>query len=272
MKSILIIKFGAIGDVIRTTPILRRLKGHITWLTYPESIPLLKNNGFIDRVMPFIDYRKLLNMRFDWVINLEEDRRAHALCALLKARKMTYWCKEWCRMSIDDELKKRNKKSYQYYMFKSLGWTFKGEEYVLNVEPRAVKEEIVGIESRLSDTWKLKRWDKYHELAGALRKKGFKVRFFKHRDNISDFLKDINECSIIVSGDTLAMHLGLGLSKKLVTIFGPTSSSEIYTYGRMKKIVYPISCQCCYKRKCDKKPNCMDSVSVNKVLSAIRTL
>ena len=272
MKSVLVIKFGAMGDVIRTTPILRRLKGHITWLTYPESIPLLQNNAFIDRVMPFTDYRKLLNSKFDWVINLEEDRKAHALCALLKAKKRTYWCKEWCRMSIDDELKKRNKKSYQYYMFKSLGLEFRGEEYVLNLEPKVVKDDIIGIEVRAGDRWKLKRWDKYAKLIRLLRGKGYRAKVFKHRDNIMDFLKDINDCKVIVSGDTLAMHLGLGLRKKVVTIFGPTSSSEIYTYGRMKKVVPPISCQYCYKRKCNKKPNCMHSVSVNKVLNAIRTI
>lgn len=269
MQSILIIKFGAIGDVIRTTPILRKLKGHITWLTYPESIPLLQDNPFIDRVVPFKDSRKILNNRFYWVINLEEDWKARAMCELVKAKKKTSWCKEWCEMSINDDVKKRNKKSYQHYMFKSLGLEFKGEEYVLNLGPKVVKDGVVGIESRASDIWKLKRWDKYSELASLLRKNGFKVKVFKNRNNINDFLKDINDCKIIVSGDTLAMHLGLGLKKKVVAIFGPTSSTEIYSYGRMKKVVSPISCQCCYRKQCSKIPNCMDLISVKKVFDAI---
>lgn len=44
-KRILIIKLGAMGDVIRTTPLIRKLrevwpKAEISWLTYhPELIP-----------------------------------------------------------------------------------------------------------------------------------------------------------------------------------------------------------------------------------------
>lgn len=269
MKSILIIKFGAKGDVIRTTPILRRVKGEVSWLTYKDSVPLLCNNPFIHRVIDFKDCRILLDKKFDWVINLEEDWRARAIHELVKAKKKTLWCREWCEMSIDDEAKKRNKKSYQYYMFKALGLSFKGEEYVLNEEPKIVKDGVVGIENRAGDTWRLKLWDKYPKLISLLQKKGFKIKIFKHRDNVDDFLKDINDCRIIVTGDTLAMHLGLGLKKKIVAIFGPTSSTEIYSYGRMKKIISPAACQCCYKRQCDKKPNCMDLISARDVYNAV---
>jgi len=269
MKSILIVKFGAIGDMIRTTPILRRIKGRITWLTYPEGMAFLQGNPFINQLVSFKDYRKLLNSRFDWVINLEEDWRARVVCELVRAKKKSFWCREWCEMSIDDEVKKRNKRSYQYYMFKSLGLKFRGEGYVLNVEPKAVKDDVIGIEGRASDTWRLKRWDKYSELASLLRKNGFKVKLFKYRDNINDFLEDVNDCKIIVSGDTLAMHLGLGLRKKVVAIFGPTSSSEIYSYGRMKKVVAPSVCQCCYKRRCDRVPSCMHLISVKDVFEAV---
>jgi hypothetical protein len=53
---ILVIKLGATGDVLRTTPILRALKAkypssHITWIVDPISAPLLKSNPFIDRVL-----------------------------------------------------------------------------------------------------------------------------------------------------------------------------------------------------------------------------
>jgi len=65
------------------------------------------------------------------------------------------------------------------------------------------------------------------------------------------------------------MHLGLGLKKKTVVMFGPTSSSEIYSYGRMIKAVSPITCQCCYKRECLKNPSCMDLIPVKKVFDVI---
>ena len=41
--STLIIKLGAMGDVLRTTTILRALPGPVTWVTRPASLPLLHN-------------------------------------------------------------------------------------------------------------------------------------------------------------------------------------------------------------------------------------
>src|SRR5580658_8338803 len=53
---ILIIKLGAIGDVLRTTPLLPFLKerypeSHITWLVDAVAVPLLADNPRIDRIL-----------------------------------------------------------------------------------------------------------------------------------------------------------------------------------------------------------------------------
>src|SRR4051812_12769819 len=70
---ILVIKLGAIGDVIRTTPILRRLKelhpsSHITWLVEELGAPLLKLNPLIDKVLtPSLGTLARLQVeKFDW--------------------------------------------------------------------------------------------------------------------------------------------------------------------------------------------------------------
>jgi len=44
--SVLIIKLGATGDVVRTTPLLRRLDGPVSWITAKSNLPLLEG---IDR-------------------------------------------------------------------------------------------------------------------------------------------------------------------------------------------------------------------------------
>ncbi|MCX5886603.1 MAG: glycosyltransferase family 9 protein, partial [Proteobacteria bacterium] len=82
-KRILIIKLGAIGDVIRTTPVLRKLKevypsSEIWWLTHtPEILPA----SFIDRPVRF-DPASLLVVEstpFDIVYNLDKDSEACAV-------------------------------------------------------------------------------------------------------------------------------------------------------------------------------------------------
>jgi ADP-heptose:LPS heptosyltransferase len=40
--KVLIIKLGATGNVVRTTPLIPRLDGQITWLTRGKNIVLLE--------------------------------------------------------------------------------------------------------------------------------------------------------------------------------------------------------------------------------------
>jgi len=54
-------------------------------------------------------------------------------------------------------------------MFNSVGLRVRGEEYVLPEEPQVVQDNIIGIENRAGDTWKLKRWNKYSELISLLK-------------------------------------------------------------------------------------------------------
>ena len=87
-KRILIIKLGAIGDVIRTTPLLHKLKevhpkAKITWLTAtPEVVP-----SIVDEIMDFslINLTTLRSTSFDLVFNLDKDREACALTEQLTA-------------------------------------------------------------------------------------------------------------------------------------------------------------------------------------------
>jgi len=268
-QKIAIIKLGAIGDVLRTTPILRVLKGEITWITDSDSVRLLEGNPYIKEIVPFCEFNRIANKNFDWIINLEEDWRARALENMIASPKKTGWNPIWCLMSIDDDVKKANKETYQWHMFKSIGKKFNGQEYVLSIKPKKVKRPIIGIEMRSGDRWPTKRWHKFPELIGLLKKKGLQVKIFDFREDLKDFSKDINDCKIVVSGDTLSMHLGLALEKNVIAIFGPTSSNEIYGYGRMTKIISPLKCVCCYKRNCEKKPNCMDAIKLKEVFKAI---
>jgi heptosyltransferase-2 len=72
-KKILIIKLGAIGDVLRTTTILTAIKEkygnntHITWIVDPASKDLLKSNTLIDRVWTIDEKNelKLAKEKFD---------------------------------------------------------------------------------------------------------------------------------------------------------------------------------------------------------------
>ncbi|TAK67808.1 MAG: glycosyltransferase family 9 protein, partial [Bacteroidetes bacterium] len=150
-KRILIIKLGAIGDVIRTTPLLHKLKqvephAELWWLTYsPDVVP-----RSVDVILSYNaqSLAILQATRFDVVYNLDKDREASALCSLLAAKKKKgYTLREGKCVPINkaaehkyltglfDDLSKANTKSYQEEIFELCGFKFSGEEYIMPEVP-----------------------------------------------------------------------------------------------------------------------------------------
>jgi heptosyltransferase-2 len=76
----------------------------------------------------------------------------------------------------------------------------------------------------------------------------------------------------VVTGDTTAMHLAIGLKKKVIALFGPTCAQEIELYDRGEKVVSSIHCAPCYRRKCEVSPNCMEAITAEEVMKKIKGL
>lgn len=96
-KKILIIKLGALGDVMRTTPVLHAFKAqdpncYITWITRKNARPMLELSKLIDRLITVEEQDqsgmlRLLVEEFDEVHNYDKEDAATALAALAKAPK-----------------------------------------------------------------------------------------------------------------------------------------------------------------------------------------
>jgi heptosyltransferase-2 len=70
--NVLIIKLGATGDVVRTTPLLRRLNGEVTWITAAANTVVLQGNGHHLRCLSWEEGEKALDLHYDLTINLED--------------------------------------------------------------------------------------------------------------------------------------------------------------------------------------------------------
>ncbi|MEW6511107.1 MAG: glycosyltransferase family 9 protein, partial [Bacteroidota bacterium] len=138
-ERILIIKLGAVGDVIRTTPILHAFKrthpaAHIWWLTLtPEILP-----SQVDVPLPFTpqSLATLGAVRFDLLVNLDKDREACALAVMLNAKERRgFTLKDGIPVPVDadavrkymtglfDDLSRANTKSYVQEIFEISGLT-----------------------------------------------------------------------------------------------------------------------------------------------------
>ncbi|PIR15193.1 MAG: hypothetical protein COV48_15740, partial [Elusimicrobia bacterium CG11_big_fil_rev_8_21_14_0_20_64_6] len=235
-REILIIKLGALGDVLRTTPLLRRLDGRVTWVTRREAFPLLSGNPRIERLVPVEAGDEVRARAYDLVINFDEDDLACRLASTVRARRRvgagvrdgakTYCAASapWFDMSLisrlgleaADRLKARGRASYQDYLFRACGLRFRGEEYMLSLRPVRIDERLVALERRVGLTWPAKAWTGFPELSTDLRAEGFVASTLRRRRRLEDYLEDINRCGLLVTGDTLAMHVALALRKKVV--------------------------------------------------------
>jgi heptosyltransferase II len=291
IKQILILKLGALGDVIRTTPLLRVLEGEVTWVTSAVAMPLLSGNPYIAQLLAVDEPGFHLASKYDVVINLEDDVASAKLASAaaagsivgpyLNGAGVTYTESSgaWFDMSLSsvhgrqiaDALKMRNRKTYQEMIFSALGMTFSGEDPVLNLPLRkTVVPGLIGIEERAGGVWPSKRWNRYAELAARIESSGYRTKFFKQRESVIDYADDINECEFVICGDTLAMHIALALGKKVVALFTCTSPYEIYGYGRLGKVISPLLERYFYQREYAPEP--ADAIATADVEACFRTM
>lgn len=164
-----------------------------------------------------------------------------------------------------------------------------------NIKPA---ETVIGLNTGAGPRWKQKKWTfqgfveliemidaKLHSrilLYGGPHEKERNKRLQElfagkvidtgHDNTLREFFALLSLCDVAVTGDTIALHALLGLGKKVVALFGPTSAQEIEMYDRGSKIVADLDCTCCYRHDCDREPNCMQSIEPVVVYKEIKKL
>ncbi len=313
-KRILIIKLGAIGDVIRTTPLLRKLKevepsAEIWWLTLsPEVLP----KQWIDVLLPFTpqSLATLQATTFDTIYCLDKDKDACALNLMLTARmKKGYTLENGKCIPVDkeaehkyltgvfDDISKANTKSYQEEIFEICGFRFVKEENIMPdvdgfVWKLPKKKRIVGLNTGCGGRWTSRLWPEpnWIALAKKLKTAGYVPLLLggeqEHEKNkklakasgalylghfpLKQFISEVNQCELVVTAVTMAMHLTIGLQKKIVLFNNIFNKYEFELYGRGEILEPDFDCDCFYAPTC---PNdCMQYLSVKKVFDACQRL
>jgi len=284
----LIIKLGATGDVVRTTPLLRRLSGQISWITAENNLVVLRGIDRQIRCVSWEDRRKVADCVYDLVINLEDDRETSGFLREVSFRQLfgaylgrdeellyTSDSSEWFDLSLissygrdkADELKLSNRRAYQELIFDGLGFCFGGEKYCLPTPRRTGLEGDVAISSTAGPVWPMKKWAFYNELKKELESAGLKVNTLETRSTLLEHLADVQGHRCLVSGDSLPMHLALGSGVRSVSLFTCTSPWEIYGYGLQEKIVSPLLADFFYQRGYDERAT--TAISVEQVFGAV---
>jgi ADP-heptose:LPS heptosyltransferase len=286
--NVLIIKLGATGDVVRTTPLLSRLTDDVTWLTAAKNIALLKGLKDNLRSLSWEEREKALDTDYDLAINLEDTLDVAQFLKTVRCREIfgayldssnslryTENSSRWFDLSLisshgrqeADRLKLLNRYPYQELIFSGLGFQFAGETYLLPEPIETGLSGDVAIAADAGPIWPMKKWAYYDELRQQLEAQGLTVNVLPERSSLLEHLSDVQNHRCLVGGDSLPMHFALGTATRCVTLFNCTSPWEIYDYGIQKKIVSPLLEEFFYKRGYDDRAT--TAISVEEVLSAV---
>ncbi len=314
-SRILIIKLGAIGDVIRTTPLLVKLKevyphAQVWWLTLtPDVVPRT-----VDTILPFTpqSLATLGATTFDILYNLDKDKEACALASTVKATvKKGFTLREGRAAPIDadaahkfltgafDDLNRDNTKSYPAEIFEVCGFRFAGEEYILDPHrdegynwKLPGKKNVVGLNTGCGGRWVSRLWAEKNwvALAKKLRTAGYiplllggeqeheknlriarksGAKYFGHFP-LSRFICEVDQCDLVVTAVTMAMHITIGLRKKIVLFNNIFNRNEFELYGRGEILEPEFDCPCFFSPVC---PNdCMQYIYVDRVFKTVKRL
>ena len=340
-KKFLIIKQGELGDVLRTTPLVRAIKekhpnAYIVWLVEEKAKECVLRNPMIDEVViyhPSVLQRFMIE-KYDTIICLDKDIASITVATLVKAdHKLGFGMDEsgkviplnkeaeykWA-IGISDNLNRVNTLTYQKQIFEITGYYPSNQEYIFTLPDtsKIFEEEfrekhnlnnvqlLIGFNTGVGAKFLPRKWpsnyyielakliDKYLVSIGILYKllllggryetdrnnyiyqkclkAGCKNIIHTGTDNsLEDFFGLIDICDIVITSDTMGMHVAIALKKKLVVLMGPitTASIDVYESGPML-VSQEHDCLGCFRDVCDLPYQCMDAISPNTVFEEVK--
>ncbi|MFP3870953.1 MAG: glycosyltransferase family 9 protein [Syntrophobacteria bacterium] len=216
---------------------------------------------------------------------------------------------QWLRMGLFDDLKRENTESYQRLIHRLCRLELVDPRpllYLTDQERRSAEEHlqslgldrqrpVIGINTGAGPRWPQKSWTVDHQIglihliqdrhpAWQVLLLGGPEESEKNRllqescedmaitaspHPVREFAALVQQTHVLVTADTLALHIGLATARQIVALFGPTSRAEIDMCGLGEKLSANLECLGCYRTDCDRSPNCMELLAPETVRAAI---
>jgi heptosyltransferase-2 len=329
---LLIVKLGAVGDVLRTTCVLPALhrayeSPHVTWITRRSAAPLLASNPCVARVLtvedPYLEY--LLAERFTAGFGLDPEPLAASILTLSRCDRYFGFraddrgcvgpagseAEEWWLMGLDDGRKRANRRTFQSLLYQvcavagpchrpmlAIGADVRARAAALPAMSGAFEgRPLIGLNTGGGSRWQYKKWPiagwmaLVEELRGAVTGSsivllggphevdtnaliashfGDGVIFPGCHHDLPTFAALVERLDLLVTADSLALHMATALSRPVVALVGPTSPWELDLYGQGEVLTGDVDCIACYRETCDKRPACMDLLPATRVARAVQ--
>lgn len=303
-RKVLIIKLGygetldpdssgvvSFGDIVRTTVLLHAFPSaqwHVTWLVDPDGLPLLEGISKIDCLVAAVREipTELRNNEFDVVVNLEKDATICAQAAAMNAGQKYGFrfdetdgqiaCHEHgddaVAMCVDPEFKRQQTRSWSEQLFRVVGQDYAGEPYLFREASGTPARYDVGLNHLVGAKFPHKRWAEpnWQALQRALAPQ-HSVSWQQGQNNLEDYVNWIACCRVLVTNDSLGLHIAIALGIPVVALFGPTSATEVGDHACLTKLLPagPAVCDRCDGEVCARARPCMEDISVTDVQLAV---
>ena len=322
--KVLIVKHGALGDVVRTSYFIKSLKDkflnsiEIHWITNISSLDILRFNPFIDKIV--FNFSQILDEKYDIIYSLDDESDIVNNVMSLNYKKIvgvSYingyfdYCDKssyWFDMGLQskygkkkaDSLKKDNTKTHSE-IFSKIFMVEKITPHIFNSQSYLQEAEIffknhnnsfIGINAYSGGRWSSKELLKkeYIKLINLILDKTNKnilligaFNDFKRNLEIKNSIKNnrifvldsdssilkmsafIYYLDILISTDSLALHLAIANKVKSISFFSPTSAAEIDIFKNGYKIVSKSDDYCSYKKDADNS-----SITADRIFKKIK--
>ncbi|HYI95326.1 MAG TPA: glycosyltransferase family 9 protein [Bryobacteraceae bacterium] len=298
---ILVVRLGAMGDIIHTLPAVASVKqsfphSHIAWAVEERWMPLLEGNPFIDerigvrkRNLPnFLALRKRLRAkRFDIAIDFQGLIKSAITANLARPDRIFGFHRSQARESLaalfySSAIKTTATHVVDQYaeLAAGAGATAIARSFFIpegKPEGGVLPSGDFILANPLAG-WGSKQWplESYLQLAkrmdlplvlnvpNAIEAPGAHV----HVSGLPGLIDATRRAAAVIGVDSGPLHLAAALGKPGVAIFGPTDPSRNGPYGGSLTVLRSSTAETTYKRTTDTASS-MQSITVDEVLAAL---
>lgn len=290
-------------------PLTAQYPNHeIWWLTYtPELVPAAVHRVMKPSAENVV---LLQQVGFDVVMNLDKDAQACAITNTITAGEKygfvlrnglpapaNHLAEAKYRTGVFDDVNKANTLSYPEEITQLCNLPYTRQEYVLDPpgpSPIALPPggPVIGLNTGCGERWIAREWpeDYWVQLITMLHDRGFRVLLLggpsEHERNVvlrertgatyegthtlRNFIAVMAMCDVVVTAVTMAMHIAIGLKKRLVLMNNIFNKHEFELYDRGVLIEPDKTCTCFFQHDCTNPSyRCMDHLQPSTVLTAV---
>jgi lipopolysaccharide heptosyltransferase I len=300
-SRILVVRLGAMGDIIHTLPAVASLKhshpgAHLTWVVEPRWRPLLEENPSIDRIVELRrdstgglleTIRELRSVRYDFAVDFQGLIKSALTAAFARPERIFGYHQSQVRERIA-ALFYSNKVSARaahvvdrhLELAAAAGATRLLRNFPL---PNGTPEDGLPagdyvLASPLAG-WGAKQWPLEHyrvlgemlrdQLGVALVLDGPPGSGFDHHSSLSGLIHATRRAAAVVGVDSGPLHLAAALGKPGVAIFGPTDPARNGPYGTSMQVLRSGAASTTYKRAADIAAS-MRAITPDQVFASLK--